>query len=106
MVEVGIMFSWLLSMLKIATFITLFAFSVLLLRVSKLKEVKFFALAAFSLFLSSLFSLIGTAGYLGAEFEIIEKNFSIELSKLFLFFAAIFFITFFYVVHRSIKKYV
>lgn len=105
MAELGIMLAWIISMVSIAVFATLFAFSTVLLRVSKIAEVKFFVLAAFSLLLSSLFELVSAAGYLSSIFEIVEKDFAVLLSKGFLFLAGFFFILFFYHVRKNIKKY-
>ncbi len=105
MSEISIVFSWITSLTKIGVFGALFAFSIVLVRVSKLKELKFFALASLSFMLSSLFELMNTISYLDDNFGIIEKNNAMVLAKIFLLVSAAFLFLFLQQVNKNIKNY-
>lgn len=105
MSEISVILSWIISLTKMGIFGALFAFSIVLVRVSKLREIKYFVLATLCFMVSSLFELINAIGYLDSAFEVIERGSSIVLSKLFLIMAAAFLFIFLYTVNKSIKQY-
>lgn len=106
MSELNIILAWMISLVKIGIFGALFAFSIVLIRVSKLRELKFFAIATLSFMFSSIFELINSIAYLDSAFQLIEKNNGIILSKLFLLIGAFLLFLFLYEINKNIKNYV
>ena len=105
MSEVTATFSWIIAMLKLGIFSILFAFSIVLVRVSKLKELAFFSLTALCFMLSSLFELFIAISYLDHTITFMNPAFASFASQVLLFFGAIFFFLFLFYVNRNMKNY-
>ncbi len=106
MSETAAIFSLIIALIKMGVFSALFAVSIVLVRVSKLKELLFFSLAALSFMLSSLFELVNTMPFLDSAFVILNQTTARLVAKLFLSIAAIFLFLFFYYVYKNLKNYV
>ncbi|MBS3068123.1 hypothetical protein J4450_05445 [Candidatus Micrarchaeota archaeon] len=97
--------SWIISLTKMGMFAALFAFSIVLARVSQLKEIKFFIFATLCFMLSSIFELMNSISYLDQSFEVVDKDSAMLLAKLFLMIAGIFLFLFLYKVNKNTKQY-
>ncbi len=97
--------SWIISLTKMGIFAALFAFSIVLVRVSQLKEIKFFIWSTLCFMLSSIFELMNSVSYLDQSFDIIDKDNAILLAKLFLMLAGVFLFLFLYKVNKNTKQY-
>ena len=105
MSEITATFSWIIAMLKLGVFSALFAFSIVLVRVSKLKELIFFSLAAFCFMLSSLFELGNALSYLDRTIALFNPATAFLVSHVLLFFGALFFFLFLWYVYRNMNNY-